>query len=83
MKRLNLLDDYANGHFSFLETYLIGLRVISSDYEKGLFRDGQADVAIRPKVFHIRRTDITKIEELIKEGRKAAENKLEEIKKLF
>lgn len=82
-KKLKLLDDYANDSFSFLETYLIGLRVISSDYERGLFHDEEADVAIRPEVFHIHRSDVMRMKELINEGRKALENKLDEIKKLF
>jgi len=83
MRKLNLLDDYANHQFSFLETYLIGLRAISSDYEKGLFRDGEADIAIRPDVFHIKRLDITKIDELIREGKKAMEKNLEKIKEII
>jgi predicted acylesterase/phospholipase RssA len=83
MRKLNLLDDYANQQFSFLETYLIGLRAISSDYERGLFRDNEADIAVRPDVFHIKRLDITKIDELIKEGKKAMEKNLEKIKKLI
>jgi NTE family protein len=79
MQKMNLLDDYVNGHFSFLETYLIGLRAISSDYERGLFHDNEADIAIRPDVFHIKRSDVTKIKELISQGRKALENKMKEI----
>ncbi len=83
MSKLNLLDDYANQRFSFLETYLIGLRAISSDYERGLFRDSEADIAIRPDVFHIKRLDVTKIDELIREGKKAMEKNLEKIKELI
>lgn len=83
MQKLHLLDDYAHQRFSFLETYLIGLRAISSDYKKGLFFDNEADVAIRPDVFHIYRSDVTKIEELIYEGRKATERFLPKIKKLI
>jgi len=59
------------------------LRAISADYERGLFRDEDADVAIRPEVFHIHRGDVTKMKELVKEGRKAVERKIREIKKLF
>jgi NTE family protein len=83
MKRINLLDDYVNGRFNFLETYLIGLRVISSDYERGMFHDSQADVAIRPEVFHIKRSDVTKIEEMIEEGKKATEKALEKIREIL
>lgn len=80
MKRINLLDDYVNNHFNFFETYLIGLRAISSDYERGMFRDDQADVAIRPDVFYIKRSDVTRIQEMIEEGRKATEEAIEKIK---
>jgi predicted acylesterase/phospholipase RssA len=83
MQKLNLLDDYANHKFSFLETYLIGLRSITSDYERGLFHDDQADIAIHPEVFHINRSDVTKIEEMIQAGRKAVKINLDEIAKLF
>ena len=83
MKKLDLLDDYANGRFNFLETYLIGLRAITSDYERGLFHDSEADIAIRPEVFHIKRSDMTKIEELISEGRKATERALGKIKDIL
>ncbi|HLM83914.1 MAG TPA: patatin-like phospholipase family protein, partial [Candidatus Bathyarchaeia archaeon] len=81
MQRLHLLDDYTNQKFSFLETYLIGLRVISSDYERGLFHDDQADIAIHPAVFNINRSDVTRIEELIEEGRIATQKKIQEIMK--
>jgi predicted acylesterase/phospholipase RssA len=83
MQKLYLLDDYVNHKFNFLETYLIGLRTISSDYERGLFRDSDADIAIRPNVFYIHRADVTRIRELIEEGRKAMEEKLEDIKILL
>ena len=83
MQKINLLDDYANHKFNFLETYLIGLKAISSDYERGLFHDDQADISIRPNVFHINRSDVTKIKELIREGRKALEKNLNEIRKVF
>ena len=83
MQKINLLDDYARHQFNFLESYLIGLRTISSDYEKGLFHDDEADVAIRPDVFHINRADVTKIKELISEGRIATEKQIKEIIKLF
>lgn len=83
MQRLQMLDDYAHHKFNFLETYLIGLKAISSDYERGLFHDDQADISIRPDVFHINRSDVTRIKELIKKGRKAIENKKDEITKLF
>lgn len=81
-KKLKLLDDYENDQFSFLEAYLIGLRAISSDYRRGLFRDEESDIAVRPEVFHIKRADVTRIGELIDEGRKAMERaigKIEEI----
>lgn len=83
MKKLQLLDDYEKDHFSFLEAYLIGLRTISSDYQRGMFRDEEADIAIRPEVFHIKRADVGKIKELIREGRKAMEGRLDEIKRLI
>lgn len=83
MKKLQLLDDYEKDHFSFLEAYLIGLRAISSDYRRGMFHDKEADIAIRPEVFHINRSDASKIEELIKEGRKAIEEKLVQIKSIL
>jgi len=83
MQKLNLLDDYANHKFSFLETYLIGLRAITSDYERGLFREDQADIAIRPEVFHINRSDVTKIGEMILAGRKSVEKRLDDIVKLL
>ena len=79
MKKIKLLDDYENHHFNFLEVYLIGLRVISRDYKKGLFRDSDCDIAIRPEVLHIKRLDVGKTKELIEKGRKATEEKLEEI----
>lgn len=82
-KKLKLLDDYEKDHFNFLEAYLIGLRAISSDWRRGLFQDDEADVAVRPEVFHIKRMDVTKIRELIEEGRKAMKNKIDEIVKLF
>ena len=83
MQKLHLLDDYVNHKSSFLETYLIGLRAITSDYERGLFHEDQADVAIRPEVFHINRSDVTKIEELIRAGRTGVEKNLNNIRKLF
>lgn len=79
MKKIKLLDDYEKHHFNFLEVYLIGLRAISRDYQKGLFRDSDCDVAIRPDVLHIKRLDVGKTRELIEKGRKATEEKLEEI----
>ncbi|MCX6766333.1 MAG: patatin-like phospholipase family protein [Candidatus Moranbacteria bacterium] len=83
MQRLQLLDDYVNHEYNFLETYLIGLKVITSDYKRGVFHENQADIAIRPEVFHINRSDVTKIEEIIQAGRKGVEKKLEKIKKIF
>jgi len=83
MKKLELLDDYENHKFNFFEAYLIGLRAISADYKKGLFSDSDCDVAIRPNVLHIRRTDISQTKKMIEEGRKAAKSKLEEIRKLL
>ena len=83
MQRLHLLDDYVNHEYNFLETYLIGLKVITSDYERGVFHEDQADIAIRPEVFHINRSDVTKIDEIIQAGRKGVEKKLEKIKKIF
>jgi NTE family protein len=83
MQNLNLLDDYVNHKFSFLETYLIGLKAITSDYERGMFRKDQADIAIRPEVFHIHRSDVTKIEEMIKAGRYAVEKDLDKILKIL
>jgi len=83
MQKINLLDDYVNHKFSFLETYLIGLKAITSDYERGIFHEEEADIAIRPEVFHIRRMDVTKIEEMIQAGRTAVEKELEKISKLL
>jgi len=83
MQKLNLLDDYVNHEYNFLETYLIGLKAITSDYKRGVFHEDQADIAIRPEVFHINRSDVTKIDEMIQAGRKSVEKKLDEIIKLF
>lgn len=83
MKKLKLLDDYENQRFNFFESYLIGLRAISADYKKGLFLDKDCDVAIRPDVLHFKRSDISQSKKMIEEGRKAAERKMKEIKKLF
>ena len=83
MKKLKLLDDYEKHKFNFFEAYLIGLRAISADYKKGLFLDGDCDIAIRPDVLHFKRSDISQTKEMIEEGRKAAENILGEIKKLL
>lgn len=82
MEKIHLLDDYEKGRFSFLEIYLLGLRAMSRDYEKGLFDAKDCDVAIEPEVLHIRRLDVTKTKELIERGREATEKKMEEIKKL-
>jgi NTE family protein len=83
MEKIHLLDDYEKGRFSFLEVYLLGLRAISKDYTKGLFSDSDCDVAIRPEVLHVKRTDVTKSHELIREGRRATEEKMREIKNLI
>jgi NTE family protein len=83
MEKIHLLDDYENGHFSFLEVYLLGLRAISRDYKKGIFHDSDCDVAIRPEVLHIKRLDVTRSHELILQGRKAMEKKIEEVNKLL
>ena len=79
MKKIKLLDDYENHRFNFLEMYLIGLRATSWDYKRGLFRDEDCDIAIRPDVMHVKRADVTKTAELIKEGRKAATRALPRI----
>jgi len=79
MKKIKLLDDYEKHHFNFLEVYLIGLRAISRNYQKGLFRDSDCDIAIRPDVLHIKRLDVGKTKELIERGRKATEEKTEKI----
>lgn len=83
MEKIRLLDDYERGHFSFLEVYLLGLRAMSRDYKKGLFDIRDCDVAIEPEVLHIKRLDVTRSHELIREGRKATEKRLGEIKKLL
>jgi len=83
MQKLQLLDDYKKDQFNFLEAYLIGLRVISSDHLRGIFHDEDADVAIRPEIFHIKRMDISKIKELIREGRKAIEKDLIRLKNIL
>lgn len=83
MKKLKLLDDYENHRFNFFEAYLIGLRAISADYKKGLFSDEDCDVAIRPDVLHFKRSDVSQTKEMIEEGRKAAQMKLDEIKRLI
>lgn len=83
MKRIRLLDDDINRKFNFLEAYLIGLRALSVDYERGIFREEEADLAIRPDVFHISRVDVTKMAELIEEGRKSVKMRLGEIIKLL
>lgn len=81
MKKLKLLDDYENHKFGFFESYLIGLRAISADYKKGLFQDGDCDIAIRPNVLHFKRSEVSQVKEMIKEGRKAAEEAIPLIKK--
>lgn len=83
MKRIKLLDDYEKHHFNFLEVYLMGLRAISQDYTRGIFKDSDCDIPIRPKVLHIKRMDISKAPELIAEGRKATKEKIKEIKKFL
>lgn len=83
MKRINLLDDHEKKKFNFIEAYLIGLRAISADYKRGLFRDEDCDVAIHPKVLHIKRGDITHVAEMIEEGRESAFRALGSIKKLI
>jgi NTE family protein len=83
MRKLKLLDDYEKHRFNFFEAYLIGLRATSADYKKGLFLDGDCDIAIRPDVLHFKRSDVSQAKMMIEEGRKAAEQKLEEIKKLL
>ncbi len=82
MKKLKLLDDFERRKFNFFESYLIGLRAISADYKKGLFSDNDCDVAIRPNVLHFRRSDVSNAKKMIEEGRKATEEKMEEIKRL-
>lgn len=82
MRKLKLLDDYEKQRFNFFEAYLIGLRAISADYKKGLFLDSDCDVAIRPDVLFFKRSDVSQAKMMIEEGRKAAERKLEEIKRL-
>ena len=69
--------------FNFFEAYLIGLRAISADYKKGLFLDDDCDIAIRPDVLHFRRSDVSQAKMMIEEGRKAAEDKMEEIRGLL
>ncbi|MDI6778128.1 MAG: patatin-like phospholipase family protein [Patescibacteria group bacterium] len=83
MEKIRLLDDYEKGNFSFIEIYLLGLRAMSRDYKKGLFNARDCDVAIEPEVFHIKRLDVTRTNELIKKGRTATEKKMEEIKKII
>ena len=83
MRKLKLLDDYESHKFNFFEAYLIGLRAISADYKKGLFLDGDCDIAIRPNVLHFKRSDISQTKEMIEEGKRAAENILGEIKKII
>ncbi|OGI25409.1 MAG: hypothetical protein A3J76_04205 [Candidatus Moranbacteria bacterium RBG_13_45_13] len=82
-KKIRLLDDYEKHQFNFLEIYLMGLRAMSRDYTKGLFNDKDCDVAIHPDVLHFKRMDIGRTEELIEKGRKAAEEKIDEIRKLL
>jgi NTE family protein len=83
MKRIKLLDDYEKRKFNFIEAYLIGLRAISADYKRGLFKDEDCDVAIHPKVLHIKRGDVTHSAEMIEEGREAAFRSLGKIIKLI
>ncbi|MFA5926410.1 MAG: patatin-like phospholipase family protein [Parcubacteria group bacterium] len=83
MKRINLLDDFEKRKFNFIEAYLIGLKAISADYKRGLFKDEDCDVAIHPKVLHIKRGDITHSAEMIEEGREAASRALGNIKNLI
>ncbi|OGI27976.1 MAG: hypothetical protein A2359_02105 [Candidatus Moranbacteria bacterium RIFOXYB1_FULL_43_19] len=83
MRKLKLLDDYEKHRFNFFEAYLIGLRAISADYKKGLFLDDDCDIAIRPDVLHFRRSDVSQAKMMIEEGRKAAEDKMEEIRGLL
>jgi NTE family protein len=83
MKRIRLLDDYEKHRFNFIEAYLIGLRAISADYRRGLFKDEDCDVAIHPEVFHIKRVDIAHSAEMIKAGRKATLQAMPLIKKII
>lgn len=83
MEKIHLLDDFEKGRFTFLEVYLLGLRAMSRDYKKGLFSPRDCDVAIEPEVFHIKRSDVTRTKELINQGRKAAEEKIKDIKRLL
>ncbi len=83
MKKIHLLDDYENCQFNFLEAYLIGLRSMSTDYMRGIFKDSDCDVPVRPNVLHFKRMDLGKTRDLIQEGREATQGKMEEIKKLL
>ncbi|MDP1845437.1 MAG: patatin-like phospholipase family protein [Candidatus Moranbacteria bacterium] len=83
MKRIRLLDDFEKHRFNFIEAYLIGLRAISADYRRGLFKDEDCDVAIHPEVFHIKRVDVAHSAEMIKEGRRATADAIPLIKKIL
>ncbi len=82
MKKIKLLDDYEKHTFNFIESYLIGLRAISADYKRGLFKDSDCDIAIRPDVMGFRRASVTESAGMIEAGRKAAAEKVKEIKKI-
>jgi NTE family protein len=81
MQKIKLLDSYDKEYLNFIEVYLLGLRMTSADYKKGLFREADCDVSIKPDVLHVKRRDVTRMRELIKRGRKAAREALPKIKK--
>lgn len=83
LKKTKLLYDIEENDLNMVETYLLGLWAITYDYRKGLFKDSDADVSIRPEVLHVRRVDIEKTRELIEEGWKATDEKIREIRKLY
>jgi len=82
MKKIRLLDDYEKRDLNFMEMILLGMRVVSFDHRKGVFKDEECDLAIHPNVKHIRRTDISRTEELIKEGKRVAKEQVKKIKEM-
>jgi hypothetical protein len=83
LKKTKLLYDIEQHDLNMVETYLLGLWATSYDYQRGLFNDSDADVSIRPSVLHIRRVDVEKTRELIIEGWKATDDKMNAIIKLY
>jgi len=82
LRKTKLLYDVNDRELNMVETYLLGLRAISRDYERGLFRDEDCNLALRPDVLDVKRVDVEKTEILIEKGREAARIKIGEIRRM-